>query len=190
MTASAARPGDRERAEEILAFIAPGQTDTWGTVLPGEPHSKARPRFTKKGHAYKDPADKQAEENTQWLLRSRWRRPPLTGNVALGAVFHRSTRQLIDDDNMIKHLCDAANGILWVDDSQVTAKYADIQLDAEHPRTVLVIGPHVSTMKRGTDHTRTCPGCASDFVPSKSVQVYCTADCYKANGRRRKAVRS
>ncbi|MET8609713.1 RusA family crossover junction endodeoxyribonuclease [Streptomyces misionensis] len=187
--AAVERPGDRERAERIGGFLAPGRTDElWGTVYPGEPHSKARPRFDKKGRAYKDPADKDAEETTKWWLRQRWRKAPLTGNVSLGCVFFRSSMQLIDGDNLLKHVADAGNSILWVDDSQVTAKYVEVQLDHEYPRTVLVVGPHFSTMRRGTDNRRTCPGCATEFVPSRGAQVYCTTDCHKAN--RRKAVRS
>ncbi|MGW2075064.1 RusA family crossover junction endodeoxyribonuclease [Streptomyces sp. NPDC001953] len=188
MTAAVAAPeGDRERAERILEFLAPGAAQSWGTVLAGEPHSKSRPRFNKDGRAYKDPADAEAEDTTKWKLRQWFRRPPLTGNVALGCVFFRSSMQLIDGDNMLKHVCDAGNGILWVDDSQATAKYAAVELDPEHPRTVLVVALHVSTMLRGTDNVRPCQGCSEPFRPSRPVQKYCGRDC---SAKARKAVPS
>lgn len=180
---------DRKRGEWLMQLLAPGAAESWGTVLLGEPHSKARPRFDKDGHAYKDPADAAAEEATKWRLRQFFRRGPLTGNVALGCIFFRSTRQEIDADNMLKHVCDAGNGILWLDDSQVTAKYGQVELDPEQPRTILVLGPHVSTMQRGTDYVRDCEGCGEKFTPSRHTQKCCSRDCVPA-ARRAKAGRS
>ncbi|WP_328434508.1 RusA family crossover junction endodeoxyribonuclease [Streptomyces sp. NBC_00425] len=180
---------DRERGEELLKLLAPQAMDSWGTVVAGEPHSKSRPRFSKDGHAYKDPADEDAEQATKWKLRRWWRRGPLTGNVALGCVFHRSSMQLIDVDNLLKHVCDAGNGILWVDDSQVTAKYGAIELDRFMPRTVLVVAPHVSTMLRGTDHVRGCEGCGETFQPSRASQKYHSRECASA-ARKSGAVRA
>lgn len=183
---SGVREGDRVRAERLLELLAPGASPSWGTVLVGEPHSKARPRFSKDGHAYKDPADAEAEQATRWRLRQFFRRGPLTGNVALGCVFFRSTRREIDGDNMLKHVCDAGNGILWLDDSQVTAKYGGIELDTDRPRTILVLAPHVSTMLRGTDNVRACGGCGEPFTPSRRTQQYHSRECAAAS--RRKAV--
>ncbi|MGV9913440.1 RusA family crossover junction endodeoxyribonuclease [Streptomyces tendae] len=180
---------DRERGEQLMQLLAPGAADSWGTVLTGEPHSKARPRFDKDGHAYKDPRDAAAEEKTKWALRRFFRRGPLTGNVALGCIFFRSSRQEIDADNMLKHICDAGNGILWVDDSQVTAKYGQIELDTAAPRTLLVLAPHVSSMQRGTDYVRECAGCGQPFTPTRLSQQSCSRDCVPA-ARRAKADRS
>ncbi|MEU7323323.1 RusA family crossover junction endodeoxyribonuclease [Streptomyces griseoviridis] len=174
---------DRERGEQLLRLLAPAAAESWGTVLVSEPHSKARPRFNKDGRAYKDPVDAEAEQAKKWLLRAWWRRAPLTGNVALGAVFFRSTRQEIDADNMLKHLCDAGNGILFVDDSQITAKYGGIELDPVRPRTLLVLAPHVSTMQRGTDYVRDCAGCGKPFTPSRDAQRACSRDCVPAAHR-------
>ncbi|MEW2568416.1 RusA family crossover junction endodeoxyribonuclease [Streptomyces sp. NPDC047070] len=175
-------------AERLLGFLAPGAEESWGTVLPGEPHSKSRPRFNKDGHAYKDPADAAAEQATRWKMRAWFRHAPLGGNVALGCVFFRSSRQEIDGDNMLKHICDAGNGLLWVDDSQVTGKYGGIELDVDYPRTVLVVAPHVSTMLRGTDHVQECAHCTGSFRPSRRAQQFCSRDC--SAGSRRKAVRA
>lgn len=177
---------DREWGERLMLLLAPEAPESWGTILVGEPHSKARPRFDKDGHAYKDPADAQAEQATKWRLRQFWRRAPLTGNVALGCVFFRSSRQEIDADNMLKHVCDAGNGLLWLDDSQITAKYGGIELDTARPRTILVMAPHVSTMQRGTDYVRPCAGCGKSFTPSRHTQKCCSRDCVPA--ARRKAV--
>ncbi|MFJ6561998.1 RusA family crossover junction endodeoxyribonuclease [Streptomyces sp. NPDC091412] len=180
---SAARPGDRERAERILQFLAPDAAQSWGRVIPGVPHSKGRPRFDTDGHAYTAKEDRDAEKATALHLR-RWFRLPLTGNVALGCVFFRHNMQSIDTDNLIKHVCDAGNRIVWVDDSQITAKYGEIQLDAEHPRTILVMAPHVSTMLRGTDNVRPCTGCGLPFQPSRKTQKFHNVECFREHRAR------
>lgn len=140
--------GDRALGERLMGLLAPGAPSSWGLTIPGEPPTKARPRFSN-GRVYKLEADQEAETATGWHLRKRFRRP-LTGNVALGAIFFRPDRRRIDVDNMLKHLCDAANGIVWLDDSQVTALAGFAELDVEAPRTLIVIAPHVSTLERGT----------------------------------------
>lgn len=120
------------------------------TVIPGAPVAKKRPRFTKRGHAYHDPADKAAEEKTGWILQSMIRNQQFTGNVGLVCIFYRPDRRRIDGDNMLKHILDAANSIVFQDDSQVTATLGIVEYDKNNPRTIVLFGDHVSTMKRGT----------------------------------------
>jgi Holliday junction resolvase RusA-like endonuclease len=138
---------DQERARRLASVIAPGVRDFKVLVLPGDPAAKARPRFTKAGQTYKTDADTAAEARTGWKLRAAFRQP-WTGNLAIAAVFFRQDRQRIDTDNLIKHVCDAGNGIAWIDDAQITAAYGVVELDAEHPRTVLVVARHVSSLDR------------------------------------------
>lgn len=183
-----ARPGDREAAEAMRLFLAPQAAPelTFGTVMLGPPHSKTRPRFAE-GRTYKTAEDETAEQQTAWWLR-RIFTTPLTGNLALGAIFYRPNRQEIDTDNLIKHVCDAGNGIAWVDDAQITAVYGRIELDADHPRTVLVVAPHVSSMLRGTDNVRPCDGCGMPFTPPREAAKYCSRPCATV-ARAAKAVR-
>ncbi|WP_284576651.1 RusA family crossover junction endodeoxyribonuclease [Streptomyces sp. 2P-4] len=138
---------DRERARLLASALAPEATEGKLIWLPGEPATKARPRFGAGGRAYKSDEDEQAEAATGWLLRRAFRQP-WTGNLALGAVFFRSDRRRVDADNMIKHICDAGNGIGWVDDAQITAVYGVVELDAVEPRTVLVVCRHRSSLDR------------------------------------------
>jgi Holliday junction resolvase RusA-like endonuclease len=138
---------DGERARRLAAVIAPGVRDFKFLVLPGAPAAKARPRFTTEGRTYKTGADAAAEARTGWKLRQAFRQP-WTGNLAVAAVFFRPDRQRIDTDNLIKHVCDAGNGIAWVDDAQITAAYGVVELDVEYPRTVLVVARHVSSLDR------------------------------------------
>ncbi|WNI20322.1 RusA family crossover junction endodeoxyribonuclease [Actinacidiphila sp. ITFR-21] len=140
------REQDQERARLLAAALAPGAGDVLSLVWGGEPPSKTRPRFAD-GRTYKDPADEAAEAKTGWNLRRLFRQP-WTGNLAVGLVFFRSDRRRIDVDNMIKHVLDAGNGIGWVDDHQVTALYGVAELDAQFPRTLLVVTRHVSSLDR------------------------------------------
>lgn len=73
---------------------------------------------------------------------------PLVGNVCLVVTFYLPTRRLKDFDNLIKHLADAGNGILWRDDSQVTGAAQLIELDRDNPRTAILIGSHESSLAR------------------------------------------
>lgn len=130
---------------------------TYGVIIPWQPHSKTRPRISapRKGQAprtHQDPKDKAAEIRTREHLQS-FGFPVLTGNVAISAHFYRATRQVVDMDNLLKHILDCGNGVIYVDDCQVT-RYVDIRLglDRENPRTELWV--HLdseTTMKRGTD---------------------------------------
>lgn len=123
-------------------------------VVPEQPWAKKRPRVSKGGHrTHQDPKDKAAEELTRKYLREQWceiyQLAPLTGNLALSAIFYRRNRQIVDLDNLLKHLLDAGNGLLWVDDRQVT-RFNDIELrlDREAPRTEILLTEHRTTMTR------------------------------------------
>lgn len=140
------REQDQARALLLAQALAPGVKDVRVLTLAGPPASKSRPRFSQ-GRTYKSDADTAAEQATAWQLRRVFRQP-WTGNLALGCVFFRPDRQRIDTDNMLKHVCDAGNGIAWGDDAQITATYAMVELDAAAPRTLLVITRHVSSLDR------------------------------------------
>ena len=130
-----------------LARAAEGLADAIHIItVPGEPHPKRRPRFGR-GRAHTTQEDIDAEARTGTFLRATVTQP-LTGNIALGCVFYRSTRRIVDVDNLVKHVADAANGILWRDDSQCTAQLGVIELDRANPRTVIVVSTHQSTLTR------------------------------------------
>lgn len=141
------RGHDRVRAELLAQALAPGVTTDKYLVLEGEPASKARHRTSRDGRTYKTSADSAAEARTAWALRRAFKEP-WTGNLALGAVFFRPDRRRMDVDNLLKHICDAGNGIAWVDDAQITAVYGVAELDAGDPRTLLVVVRHVSSLVR------------------------------------------
>lgn len=120
-------------------------------VMPWEPWAKKRPRISRGGgrtHQPKD--DRNAEERTRSFLEQWWAHGVYVDEVILGARFYRSTRITVDLDNLMKHLLDAATGIIWVNDCQVSGyDQPRVHLDRENPRTELWVLPHVdATMGR------------------------------------------
>lgn len=183
---------DRDRLTRMLAAVGAN----WGSItfveIAGDPHSKGRPRFAVRGsgkrqfvQTYTADTDVAAEANTRAVLRCAFR-TPMTGNVAMAAIFHRASRQPIDADNLIKHVCDAGNGVAWVDDSQATAVLGIVELDAANPATVLAFAAHRSTMLRGTDAVRRCEACGTDFPLEGSApgRRFCGTACAGTARRR------
>jgi len=115
--------------------------------IPGNPWPKGRPRKGKGGRVYTTKKDLEHETVTALYLRQGVRQK-LRGNLACSFIFYRADRRQADADNLIKHVLDAANGVLFADDSQVTAGAWAIELDRLNPRTVLLIGRHHSSMIR------------------------------------------
>ena len=130
----------------------------WSLLLIGEPWAKMRPRISKavKGRAprtHQPPADKAAEEATRDAIRAQWYGGPIESNVRISARFYRATRGTVDLDNLLKHVLDAATGVLWVNDCQVTAYGpTELHLDRDYPRTEITIEVHTdATMVRDYD---------------------------------------
>lgn len=132
-------------------------------VMYGQPWAKKRPRISApragaRPRTHQDPADAAAEKQTrefltEWLHGTSRRGKPFVTNVYLHLWFHRESRQVVDLDNLIKHFCDAANGVLWVDDCQITAITGRLALDRERPRTLFIVGLDPdSNMARDLSH--------------------------------------
>ena len=167
---------DMQRALDMLG--AAGDTHRFQClVFDGPPKSKTRPRVGKRGVYTPSQPN---EEKLAWFLRSAHQGGPEKGNVAIACVFYRPNRQRIDADNMMKLVMDAATGILWDDDDQVTFQCAAVELDRDHPRTVIAYGPHESTLRRGVDaKTRRCPQCGADFTVDMVDRraTFCSSAC-------------
>lgn len=168
---------DVERTLALLQAVAGDLHDVHYTLMEWEPASKARPRFGKGGRTYTPTESRRAEARTAAWLRQMFDEP-MTGNVAMACIFFRPNRQRIDVDNMLKHVCDAANTIIWHDDSQVTSLTGIVELDADRPRTLLAVAPHMSTMTRGTDATYPCAQCGRPILmDGKTRKKTCSREC-------------
>lgn len=176
---------DFDLALDVYQRIASGGPDEamCFAVLPGAPPSKKRHRSTRAGRTYQDPVDLASERRTALLLKIAIPASlrPFDGNVALGCAFFRPNRQRIDTDNMLKHVCDSANGLLWRDDSQITSLLGITELDRENPRTIVVIAKHHSTLKRDTDDVQVgaCGACGSTIITHGRAKPkkYCSVPC-------------
>jgi Holliday junction resolvase RusA-like endonuclease len=107
-------------------------------ILPGKPPSKPRPRFGK-GRAYASTEQKAAERATGLQLRSH--HPELLeGPLVVVMTFYVPDAHRRDADNLVKHLWDAANGVIWNDDSQVKRSAQLVEIDRANPRTEVLLG--------------------------------------------------
>lgn len=104
----------------------------WQQTILWRPKSKARPRMTKTGHTYTEPATVAAEKNVrdQYLAHDG---PQFEGPVSMGVDLYNdrfdltltdtidySNRLLRGDlDNMIKMIADSLNGVAYIDDKQI-----------------------------------------------------------------------
>lgn len=102
----------------------------------GKPPVKKRPRVTRRGTFAPDAA---VERATRAVL-ARHAEQPMEGPLVLALGFWMPTRRWIDTDNLVKHVMDAGNGVLWCDDSQVVRLAGLRFLDRERPRTALLVG--------------------------------------------------
>ena len=120
--------------------------------IPGAPIAKKRPRFARRGKFVTTYNDQQTEEGKFICLMQtqlNGHKPIPAGTpIYLQAQFHmpfpasmsakkRATAihtKKPDVDNMLKFLKDCANGVLWIDDSQVVWVCAQ-KLYSDNPRT-------------------------------------------------------
>jgi len=107
----------------------------------GRPYALRRPRFA--GHAYDPPANKAGKAKIAEAAKAVWGdKPLLRGAVRLTVIaryqwpksatkaqrravngFFKATNP--DLDNIVKAVMDALNGVVWEDDQQVVAIYAE-----------------------------------------------------------------
>ena len=161
-------------------------------VVPGDPASKARARFTKRGAktvAYTPQNVKAGEAKIAAAFLAA------TDNVrgtdeetTYGVVcrFYNATRQRRDVDNMVKLVLDGLNTVAFPDDNQVTEiKAGKEYVGREDARTEVT----VYTIGRMNRLRQTCAHCGTEYVTYTSVQDrvrYCTPECRKAAQKKRR----
>lgn len=147
-------------------------------IIVGDPASKARARFTKRGskvHTYTPAATHDAEMNVAAVAQAAGAGPEdATSSFGILAVFFTATWQRRDVDNMLKLLSDGLTGVVWQDDSQVTEMSARVVRCDPDPRTHVRI---YRTMSQGPE-TKPCPVCRKPVRSYKSVKYRtCSAEC-------------
>lgn len=120
-------------------------------VHDGTPIPKARARYSvKHKRFFTGSKHRRAEGDVLQQFRIAWnRRPPISDTVAIVALFYVPTRHRKDVDNLMKLVMDAGTKArVWLDDSQVTVQASLMDLDAERPRTVVVLAPCLGTLTK------------------------------------------
>jgi len=157
---------DQVRVLNLVTAAGGAERDAYLVEIPGDPPSKARPRFNSRGRPYTPQKTVDGEKRIATALTGAG---PFPSNVVVACVFYRSTLQRIDIDNLMKAVLDGATRArVWDDDSQVTALMAILEHDRANPRTLLAIAPHASTLHRGTAALVACAACGTLFKPAGS----------------------
>jgi len=153
-------------------------------TVEGEPVSKARARFTKRGSktvAYTPESVKQAEQAVAWRFRQATPGYVIDPDATYGvfAVFFAGTRQRRDVDNMLKLICDGLNGVAWKDDAQVTEVSARRGHDAPENARTEVLVYRVGMKQRPM---ATCEQCRTEYPTYNSWKDrrFCTDECHLA----------
>lgn len=154
-------------------------------TIPGEPISKARARFTKRGSktvAYTPQKTKDGESAVKAAFLSVTNKIGTDTNeaYAVRAHFYNGTRQRRDVDNMVKLILDGLNEVAWVDDNQVLeiAARKSFVTKAEARTTVQVfrIGdmnfPSKACLKCGTKFR------TYDSWDTPHGKKYCKPECF------------
>jgi len=104
-------------------------------TIPGEPVPKARVMWRGR-QSYTSGKVLSAEAHIEILARQLVK-VPVRGPIVLDADFFLGNRRKVDWDNLSKLVCDALNGIVWDDDSQIVRAYVGKFVDRVSPRTEL-----------------------------------------------------
>jgi len=114
------------------------QVTEWSSVLPVSPQAKQRPRVNRNGITWTPENTRTAEMEIRHYLLHRGA-PKLEGPLEVVLTFNLVRPKSItekkrpwpavksDLDNYIKLVCDAANSILWPDDSAICILHATKQ---------------------------------------------------------------
>ena len=131
-------------------------------LIPGQPHPKGRPRFSRRGNfvaTYTDAKtlafEKLVAAHAQRTLPIRWELISDECAVDLVFIFKRPKRLLRakdpegrirhskkpDLDNLCKSVCDGLDGVLYTDDSKITNLKATKFFAAknEDPKTIITV---------------------------------------------------
>jgi len=147
-------------------------------VVPGDPKSKQRPRFTRnRVGTYTPKQTVDAEMDIQVCIKGAtpFLFPDDVGRYGLRCLFVQKNAQRRDVDNMMKLVMDACSGLVWADDTQVTEITAKKIVIPGDPRTEIVIyrsdAPDAAT--------RACENCGNRFrlYPSWQRKRYCSRAC-------------
>lgn len=157
----------------------------------GEPVSKARARFTRHGGTYTPEKTRNAEEAIAWQFKSSGGILEPSTEIAFGviAVFHGSTRQRRDVDNMLKLVLDGLNKVAWVDDTQVLEVAGRKCFVTKEMARTEVIVYRLGAFPRKQEACSECGSMFNTYDSLRGKVHYCSQGCrIKAQAEARKRV--
>ena len=127
-------------------------------TIPLEPVALGRPRMTKSGIAYTPAKSKNAKSHIAYCVQQEWQDKPLDRPLSIAVKLFFSIPKNLDTkknaavldadlmphtkkpdaDNCLKTVCDALNGVLWRDDSVISAVHIEKRY-SRRPRTELTV---------------------------------------------------
>lgn len=170
-----------EAAQVVLRF-----------TIPGEPCSKARPRWSPKTRTTYTPEKTRTREAAIQVLALAARMAPPDG-LALFSVtstFYLWSNQVRDIDNLAKLVLDGLKGVVWADDVQVVKLVAAKEpADQEtSARTEVVVERLEGQLPRTFAHCATCQRAFRTY-PSWKYRQFCSRRCWAIGTRTRFAGR-
>ena len=90
------------------------------------------------GRFYKDGEQKVRQEAYQWQARAQYRGKPLEGSLSVVYEFYYQKANT-DWESGVKGMQDALNGIVFVDDVQISEATVRKYHDAKNPRVVVTV---------------------------------------------------
>lgn len=107
----------------------------------GKPISKDNEKIrNKQGRIFKSKRFRQFEQSVRYDAQIAMQgNPPIEGDVRATLVFYFPDKRRTDLFNAPKSVCDALNGVVYIDDKQITEGHLYVRYDKDNPRTEIQI---------------------------------------------------
>lgn len=94
---------------------------------------------SRSGKFFMRPEFKRFERDVKIQAMKQWKLLPLSERLRVNIVFYFQNKVRVDLFNAPKSLCDALNGIVWLDDKQIEEGSLKLFYDKENPRAEIEV---------------------------------------------------